>query len=104
MPAPAFWSTLTTDLWGLSAPESKRLWQALVGSRAPLPSSFRHQCLLVGSVPGWDITHFCRATCSVQTMARVLEALVAEQRLTRGEASQMEEKMLAWIDHAGHWR
>src|SRR5262249_26018776 len=104
MPAPAFWSTLTTELWGLSAPESKRLWQALAGSRAPQPTSFRQQCLLVEGGPGWDIRHFCRTTCSVQTMVQVLAALVDEHRLTRGAASQMEEKMLAWIDHAGRWR
>src|SRR5262249_2987531 len=86
MPPPAVWSTLTTELWGLSAPESQRLWRALAGSRALQPMSFRQQCLLVESGPGWDIRHFCRTTCSVRTMVQVLEALVAEQRLTRVEA------------------
>ena len=104
MPTPAFWATLTSELWGLSAAESRRLWQALAGSRAPRPVSFRQQYALVGSGPGWNIKHFCRVSCSPQQMMPVLEALVAEHRLARGDASKMEEKMLQWLDATRAWR
>ena len=97
---PRLWLVLCCEEWGTPRTLAERTWQALQASRWTQPTALR-QWVLVQFVV--DPGHF-RQTYSPLAVVDVLETLVKERRLTRRQASALEDYLLTTVTPEGAWR
>jgi len=60
--------------------------------------------LLFDAAPVVEAYHLVYGVCAPQAVIEVLEALVDEGELPRGQATAIEEAVLHNIDREGEWR
>jgi hypothetical protein len=91
---------------GLSAGLTRRWWQALKRSEAPLCVSWRQHLLFFSETRAQRLarTHMIHIICAPTKAIEVCEALYTEGLLSRGEATAVQERILVQTDAHGHWR
>ena len=81
----------------LSESQARWFWSALWRSRAPGPTQWRRQLLLLHD------THVGTVACPPQTVVEVLEALIEEGTLRADVGRAIEENVLCHTDATGAW-
>ena len=103
-PAPKVFEQFSAGYWGIPAPLTKALWQAFRRPAHPTPRALRHAWLLYDGVQGMNPGALIHWTCSPRKVIESIEALVDEQLLTRRQATEAEEAILAHVYADGTWR
>ncbi len=105
-PAPApprVWGMLM-DYWQVPASLAMTWWRALGRSHHARALAVRQAVLLFDAAPVAEAYHLIYGVCAPQAVIEVLEVLVDEGQLPRGQATAIEEAVLRHIDREGEWR
>ena len=78
-------------------------WSALNSSRWSLPCEWRHKLMLYHQTKLIAPKRLLHEVCSPAETVKVLEHLVQERRLTRQQATQLEERILYYVNKKGGW-
>lgn len=102
--APCWWNMLAAWL-GLAEPEGLRLWNIVCTARDPKVRAWRLTCAYFHVHPGdrASSTAFLTGPLRPTRVIHVLEALVQERKLTRTEATRMEEHVFPQMTRDGYW-
>jgi hypothetical protein len=103
VPMPLVWGVLAHEWWGVSRALAWAAWQALASCDAAPVVQFRQQVLLWPTITS-PRSAALRHGLTPSGMVEILEALVSDRRLARGEAVEIEEAMLAHVDAHGVWK
>jgi len=92
------------DYWQVPASLAVTWWWALGRSQHARALAIHQAVLLFDAVPVAEAYHLVYGVCAPQAVIEVLEALVDEGELPRGQATAIEEAVLRNIDREGEWR
>jgi len=92
------------DCWQVPASLAVIWWRALGHSHHARARAVRQAVLLFDAAPVAEAYHLVYGVCAPQAVIEVLEALVDEGELPRGQATAIEEAVLRNIDREGEWR
>jgi hypothetical protein len=87
------------DTWAIPPDLAATWWQALAGARWSRAVSWRQQVQLYRS----RRLFLCQVS-GPQVVVPMLEDLHHEGRLSRRQATQIEEHILSWVSATGTWR
>jgi hypothetical protein len=88
--------------WQLPEPLQVHLWRALCQATWSQAAQWR-ECVLAFHPAHQDARQFVAVACSPLCLVAVLEQLVQEGVLSRPAASQIEERLLTYVDAQGQW-
>jgi hypothetical protein len=100
---PRVWDMLM-DYWQVPDSLTVPWWRALGRSHHARALAIRQAVLLFDAAPVAEVYHLVYGVCAPQAVIEVLEALVDERQLPRGQATAIEEAVLRNIDREGEWR
>jgi hypothetical protein len=92
------------DYWQVPASLAVTWWWALGRSHHARALAIHQAVLLFDAAPVAEAYHLVYGVCAPQAVIEVLEALVDEEELPRGQATAIEEAVLRNIDREGEWR
>jgi hypothetical protein len=106
-PPPPLWQVLA-QFWGLSERQTRQSWSALYRARLRPSSTWRLTlCHFEGQHPTLRsperVWHFLATNVQPQAVVDVIEALISEGLLSRGEGGQIEEAILGCVGREGDW-
>jgi hypothetical protein len=97
---PLLWLAVCCEEWACSRAVAEQSWQALTASRW----SRAHAMRLWFLAQPYVNVHQVYQTYTPQRLVGILEDLVVEQRLTRQQATALEEGIFAALTPDGEWR
>src|ERR1043166_144762 len=100
---PRVWGMLM-DYWQVPASLAVTWWRALARSHHARALAVRQAVILFDAAPVAEAYHLVYGVCAPQAVIEVLEALVDEGQLPRGQATAIEEAVLRNVDREGEWR
>ena len=92
-----------TQAWGLSCPQARHLWQALVQSRSQAAATWRDALWQCEGQPGIPLATLL-AQWSPREGLTVLDTLRCARQLSRVTRVQVEESVLRQVDRLGGWK
>jgi hypothetical protein len=106
--ASTVWYYLATEV-GVPMALAKRGWKAIATSPSDLTLRYAFQRALDVGPPGSQVRHeaaqaLLEGAGSPERLLEVLEACVTERRLSRRDATQLEDALLRAVDRDGAWR
>jgi hypothetical protein len=101
-PMPPVFGTIAQS-WDLDDRTTVRLWQAISSSHWSRPAALRLMLGAFHSTGMIGAKTLVHQLCSPRELVTTLEALVQEGRLPRRVASQVEERLLSYVDAQGRW-
>jgi hypothetical protein len=90
--------------WRVPPALAKAWWRGLSRSQDRVPRTWLHDLTVFGGTHLGTLEHFLCQTCPPSRIMAVLEALAAEGRLTRVQASRIEDVVLTYVTRAGQWK
>ena len=105
--APETWTGICRAL-GWSAKISSLTWSVLLDSddkyTKGLAGSFLYADIRLALMSKDSLTHFVKSQASPRALCRVLELSVKKGVISRGQASDLQSRLLTWVDKDGAWR
>ena len=103
-PAPPHVWGMLMDYWQVPASLAVPWWCALSRSHHARALAVRQAVLLFEAAPVAEAYHLVYGMGAPQAVIEVLEGLVDEGQLLRGQATAIEEVVLRKVDRDGEWR
>jgi hypothetical protein len=102
-PMPNAWAVLAHEWWGVSKEVTWDCWQGIASCPWTEVVTFRQQLLLWPTITtgrAAAVSHGVRP----QDVLHIVDLLVKDRRVSKREAAQIEEAVLAHVDARGAWK
>src|SRR5205085_2683447 len=100
---PLVWGVLMHEWWGVPRALTWDCWQALASCPWTEVVTFRQKLLLWPTITSGRAAAISHGV-TPQGVLDILEMLVRDRRLSRREAAQIEDRLLACVDAHGAWK
>jgi hypothetical protein len=92
-----------TGYWRLTDSEAHQLMRAILHSQYTRAQEFRQQFALIATMPHLDVRHVIHTQVTPAFVVQLVEDLVHEKRLSRADASGVQDKILQRTSASGAW-